>query len=108
MKFDEFNYRGLTTPDNMILRKYLKKNLELSIDNNGRVYTEGGKYIADAIEALENGIGIEMQNDKRGGARKNAGRKKMIVPPGARKRVTSPLTDEDWEKVKNYIKKMRK
>ena len=46
-------------------------------------------------------------NDKDwGGARKNSGRKKMIVPPGARKRVTSPLTDEAWEKVKTYIIKL--
>ena len=106
MKFDEFNYRGLTTPDNMILRKYLKKNLELSIDNNGRVYTEGGKYIADAIEALENGIGIEMQNDKRGGARQGGGRKK-ILPEDARVRGIS-LTNKEFEKVKAYIIKLRK
>jgi len=106
MKFDEFNYRGITTPDNMILRKYLKKNLELTMDDNGRVYTESGKYIADAVEALENGIGIEMQNDPRGGARKNAGRKK-IAPADAKVRGIK-MTDQEHAAVKKLLEKLRK
>lgn len=107
MKFDEFNYRGLTTPDNMILRKYLKKNLELTIDDAGRVYTESGKYIADAVQDEENGIGIAIQNEKpRGGARKNAGRKK-IAPADAKVRGIK-MTDKEHAAVKKLLEKMRK
>ena len=106
-KFDEFNYRGLTTTDNMILRKYLKKNLELTIDNNGRVYTDSGKYIADAVQDDENGIGIAMQNEKpRGGARKGTGPKKRL-PEGARRRNIA-MTDNEHEKVLVLLEEMRK
>ena len=107
MKFDEWNFKGATGADQLILRKYLKKNIELTMDDNGRVYTEGGKYIADAVQEDGNGIGIAIQNEKpRGGARKGTGPKKRL-PEGARRRNIA-MTDNEYEKVLVLLEKMRK
>jgi len=46
-----------------------------------------------------------IKKDNRGGARKGAGAKK-ILPPGTKVRGIQ-LTDDEFEKVKEYIKKLR-
>jgi hypothetical protein len=105
-KFDKWNWKGATSADQLILRKYIKKNIELTIDD-GKIYTETGKYIADAVQDEENGVGIAIQNEKpRGGARKGTGPKKRL-PEGARRRNIA-MTDNEHEKVLVLLEEMRK
>ena len=57
-KLDIYNYAGVTKNDNKAILNALKKKIDLTIDEHGKVYSEGGIYIADVIETeAENSIG---------------------------------------------------
>jgi len=56
-KVNIFAIQGLTEEDNKEIQRCINKDIELSIDEYGRVFTEGGQYIADAKE-VESGDGI--------------------------------------------------
>lgn len=56
-KITAYELKGLTKADNKTILDYHKQRIELSIDKYGRVYNEGGQYIADAAE-VESGCGI--------------------------------------------------
>jgi len=102
---DIWNFRGLTKKDDKEMKKRIKKDIPLLIDDDGKVYNEGGMYIADAIYDSENGVGIAVQNESWGGARKGTGPKKTL-PAGARRRALA-MTDSEYEAVKNLVNKMR-
>ncbi len=56
-KFTSYNYLGVTENDNKAILEAIENEIELEIDELGRVYNEGGIYIADA-EETEKGDGI--------------------------------------------------
>jgi hypothetical protein len=56
-KFNVYNYTGVTESDNKAILEAIENEIELEIDELGRVYNEGGIYIADA-EEVEAGFGI--------------------------------------------------
>ena len=56
-KLNIFNYKGVTESDNRAILEAVDKEIELTVDELGRVYNEGGIYIADA-EETEKGDGI--------------------------------------------------
>ena len=56
-KLNIYKYKGVTEADNEAILKAIKKEIELTIDEVGRVFNEGGQYIADA-EETEEGDGI--------------------------------------------------
>ena len=56
-KFNVYNYTGATEADNKAIMEAVEAGIELTIDELGRVYNEGGQYIADA-EEVEAGFGI--------------------------------------------------
>lgn len=56
-KFDIYNMTGKTEADCKAIREMIDRDIEMTVDNLGRVYNEGGIYIADAVDAPENGIG---------------------------------------------------
>lgn len=47
--------------DNNTIQDLIDRRIELTVDENGRVYDEAGNYIADAEYAEGDGIGIEYQ-----------------------------------------------
>lgn len=49
--------QGITEQDNKVITEQWQQEIELFIDEFGRVYNEGGQYIADAKE-VEEGFGI--------------------------------------------------
>ena len=64
-KLNIYNYTGVTEADNKaILEAYGIAN-ELIIDESGRVWNEGGQYIADAEETEKgDGIGCKIRRYK--------------------------------------------
>ena len=56
-KLNIYNYTGVTEADNKAIMEAVENEIELTIDEFGRVYNEGGEYIADA-EEVEAGDGI--------------------------------------------------
>ena len=56
-KLNIYKYKGVTEADNEAILKAIEKEIELTIDEVGRVFNEGGQYIADA-EETEEGDGI--------------------------------------------------
>jgi hypothetical protein len=59
-KLNIYNHTGATEADNKAILKAVEAGIELTIDELGRVYNEGGIYIADAEETeLGNGIGCK-------------------------------------------------
>jgi len=59
-KLNIYNHTGITEADNKAILKAVEAGIELTIDELGRVYNEGGIYIADAEETeLGNGIGCK-------------------------------------------------
>lgn len=56
-KFNVYNHTGATEADNKAILDAVGAGIELTIDESGRVYNEGGIYIADA-EETEKGDGI--------------------------------------------------
>jgi len=59
-KFTSYNYLGVTENDNKAILEAIDNEIELEIDEVGRVWNEGGQYIADAEETEKgNGIGCK-------------------------------------------------
>ena len=56
-KVDIFAVLGKTEEDNKAMLNCYENSIEMTIDEYGRVYNEGGQYIADA-EEVEAGEGI--------------------------------------------------
>ena len=56
-KLNIYNHIGVTEADNKAILEAIENEIELEIDELGRVYNEGGIYIADA-EEVEAGFGI--------------------------------------------------
>jgi len=56
-KLNIYNHIGVTEADNKAILKAVEAGIELTIDELGRVWNEGGEYIADA-EEVEAGFGI--------------------------------------------------
>ena len=56
-KLNIYNHTGATEADNKAILEAVDAGIELTIDELGRVYNEGGIYIADA-EETEEGDGI--------------------------------------------------
>jgi hypothetical protein len=54
-KFDGFEYTGKTKEDCEVLLAQVS-DMELYLDDLGRVWDENGIYIADAVESPEKGI----------------------------------------------------
>ena len=59
-KLNIYNHIGITEADNKAILEAINNQIELTIDELGRVYDESGTYIADAEETeLGNGIGCK-------------------------------------------------
>ncbi len=59
-KLNIYNHIGVTEADNKAILEAINNQIELTIDELGRVWNEGGEYIADAEETeLGNGIGCK-------------------------------------------------
>lgn len=57
-EFNIYEMIGATAEDSEIINEYLDRNVELTVDEYNRVFTESGIYVADCIETDEgNGIG---------------------------------------------------
>lgn len=56
-KLNIYNHKGITEADNKAIMEAVENEIELTIDEFGRVYDESGTYIADAVET-EKGDGI--------------------------------------------------
>ena len=56
-KLNIYNHTGVTKADNKAIMEAVENEIELTIDELGRVWNEGGEYIADA-EETEKGDGI--------------------------------------------------
>ena len=56
-KVNIFAIQGKTEADNKAILECVNKDIEMTIDEHGRVYKEGSIYIADA-EEVEVGSGI--------------------------------------------------
>ena len=57
--FDSFN-QTVNEDDKVAVKNCLLNEIEMAVDELGHVWTEDGFYIADAIDAPENGIGFEL------------------------------------------------
>lgn len=57
-KFNPYAMRGVTEEDNVVIRRALQEELDLNVDQFGRVWVNDAKYIADAICVVE-GIACE-------------------------------------------------
>lgn len=55
--FDAFAMTGVTEEDNKAIMKNLENDIELTVDESGRVWNSGGQWIADCID-IEAGAGI--------------------------------------------------
>lgn len=98
-KVDIYAIRGKTKRDDAVMMKMNKANIKMTIDEYGRIFNEGGQYIADAAE-VEPGFGIGC--NQHGGKREGAGRK-----PTGRKKQTIYVTDDELIKVREYIDRLR-
>ena len=59
-KLNIYNYTGVTEADNKAILEAVDAGIELTIDESGRVWNEGGQYIADAEETEKgNGVGCK-------------------------------------------------
>ncbi len=57
-EFNMYEMTGATAEDIKVINEYLDRDIELTVDEYNRVFTESGIYIADCIETEEgNGIG---------------------------------------------------
>ena len=64
-EFDMYNMRGITAKDNKAILEMIDRDIEMTVDEYDRVFNEGGQYIADMIEAPENGVGFEYKGGKK-------------------------------------------
>ena len=59
-KLNIYNHTGATEQDNKAILEAYGNGIELIIDESGRVWNEGGEYIADAEETEKgNGVGCK-------------------------------------------------
>ncbi len=59
-KLNIYNHTGATEQDNKAILEAVEAGIELTIDELGRVWNEGGQYIADAEETEKgNGVGCK-------------------------------------------------
>jgi len=59
-KLNIYNHTGVTETDNKAILEAYGNGIELIIDESGRVWNEGGEYIADAEETEKgNGVGCK-------------------------------------------------
>jgi len=59
-KLNIYNHIGVTEADNKAILEAYGNGIELIIDESGRVWNEGGQYIADAEETEKgNGVGCK-------------------------------------------------
>lgn len=56
-EFSEYMMTGATEEDNKAIMEHLEKDIELTVDENGRVWNSGGQWIADCVYT-EAGSGI--------------------------------------------------
>jgi hypothetical protein len=56
-EFDRFSMKGETADDNNVIQEHIVNDVPLFVDDAGRVWNEGGQYIARYIE-VEPGNGI--------------------------------------------------
>lgn len=96
---DIYSIQGKSVEDNKIILATHKKGIGMTIDQYGRIFNEGGQYIADG-EIVESGFGIGCRTH--GGRRPGAGRK----PSGKRNRMIY-VTDAEYEQVKSFIADLR-
>lgn len=55
-----YTHKGLTKADDEEIIECIVENIDMTIDEQGRVWTEGGIYIAD-VEYIGEGMGIACQ-----------------------------------------------
>ena len=56
-RFNGYEMKGLTASDNKIILQHKANRNNLTIDEAGKVYNEGGIYIADAND-VGSGLGV--------------------------------------------------
>lgn len=96
---DIFAIKGLTKKDDKAMMDCNRAAIEMTIDEFGRVYNEGGQYIANA-EEVESGFGVGCNTH--GGHRPGAGRK-----TSGRKNCSIYVTEDELIKVRSYIESIR-
>lgn len=99
MKVDIHSIKGKSKEDDMKILNTSKKHIEMTIDEYGRIFNEGGQYIADG-KIVEPGAGVGAKNH--GGKREGAGR-----PATGRKKKNYYVTDDEDTKIRELIEKMR-
>ncbi len=52
-----FTHKGLTKADDRSIINCLNKGIDMNLDEFGRVWNEGGQYIAD-VEFVGEGLGV--------------------------------------------------
>ena len=57
MKFDKYSMTGATPEDCAAIQKMIDAEVDMTIDAAGRVWNEGGPYIANCVDT-EPGDGI--------------------------------------------------
>lgn len=91
---DIFAIKGITKKDDRSIMNHNNQSIEMTIDEYGRVYNEGGQYIANA-EEVEPGFGVGCH--PHGGKRAGSGRKEV---ENLRKPHSIKFTDAEWEQLK--------
>ncbi len=99
-KVDVCSIKGKTKEDDKAILLTNKRQIEMTIDEHGRIFNEGGQYIADG-DIVESGFGIGCISH--GGKREGAGR-----PSTGRKKHQIYVTDEEYELIKGFIENLRK
>lgn len=97
---DIFAIKGITKKDDNALLLCNRSGIEMTIDEFGRVFNEGGQYIANA-EEVESDFGIGCHTH--GGHRPGAGRKTT-----GRKKHQYYVTDSEDEQIRQLIGRLRK
>lgn len=52
-----YTHKGLTKADDKVIIDCMKKHIDMTLDDVGRVWAEGGIYIAD-VEYAGEGLGV--------------------------------------------------
>lgn len=55
--FDKYTMLGMTVEDNEAIMKHIDNDIELTVDERGRVWNSGGEWIANCIDT-EIGSGL--------------------------------------------------
>jgi len=91
---DIFAIKGMAKKDDKAMLSCNRSGIEMVIDEFGRVYNEGGQYIANA-EEVESGSGAGCNTH--GGLRSGSGRPLANDP---RKSRHIKFTDSEWETIR--------